>query len=152
MVAEMAGVDVNVVKMVVDMVFHWELISIIKLLHDSMYYFVTCFSSVMTKLELKVEAQQIIHVKIAYATRLFMVFALGIGCVPSRQHDSMSFDVLFGNCPSCGMKNASIWQGTRELDNNIKINKALEFSDLINGCFYERIIYTKLSTYDLELL
>ncbi|GJU60108.1 hypothetical protein Tco_1237874 [Tanacetum coccineum] len=27
------------------------------------------------------------------------------------------------------LKNASIWQETRELDNNIKINKALEFSD-----------------------
>ncbi|GJT73650.1 hypothetical protein Tco_1032936, partial [Tanacetum coccineum] len=48
LVAEMAGVDVNVVKMVADMVFHWELISIIKLLHDSMYYFVTCFSSVVS--------------------------------------------------------------------------------------------------------
>ncbi|GJX26545.1 zinc finger, CCHC-type containing protein [Tanacetum coccineum] len=48
-------------------------------------------------------------------------------------------------------KNASIWQETRESDNNIKINKALEFSDVINGCFYERIIYMKLPTYDLEL-
>ncbi|GJR35522.1 putative reverse transcriptase domain-containing protein [Tanacetum coccineum] len=34
-------------------------------------------------------------------------------------------------------KNASIWQETRELDNNITINKALEFNDVINGCFYE---------------
>ncbi|GJX17382.1 hypothetical protein Tco_0218214 [Tanacetum coccineum] len=50
------------------------------------------------------------------------------------------------------MKNASIWQEIRELDNNIKMDKALEFSDVINGCFYERIIYKKLSTYDLELL
>ncbi|GKB76359.1 hypothetical protein Tco_0943254 [Tanacetum coccineum] len=49
-------------------------------------------------------------------------------------------------------KNTSIWQETRELDNNIKINKALEFSDVINGCFDERIIYMKLSTYELELL
>ncbi|GKC65121.1 hypothetical protein Tco_1097719, partial [Tanacetum coccineum] len=39
-------------------------------------------------------------------------------------------------------------QETRELDNNIKMNKALEF----NGDFYKRLIYKKLSVYDLELL
>ncbi|GJS40870.1 hypothetical protein Tco_0565913 [Tanacetum coccineum] len=52
--------------------------------------------------------------------------------------------------PTKTSKNASIWQETGELDNNIMINKALEFNDVINGCFYERIIYEKLSTYDLE--
>ncbi|GJQ89131.1 hypothetical protein Tco_0000270 [Tanacetum coccineum] len=35
-------------------------------------------------------------------------------------------------------KNASIWQETRELDNNIRINKALEFSDNIVGGDMER--------------
>ncbi|GJV46631.1 hypothetical protein Tco_1431167 [Tanacetum coccineum] len=51
-----------------------------------------------------------------------------------------------------GEKNASIWQETRELDNNIKMNKALEFNDVANGCFYKRLIYKKISAYDLESL
>ncbi|GJZ43673.1 hypothetical protein Tco_0590928 [Tanacetum coccineum] len=35
---------------------------------------------------------------------------------------------------------------------NWTLNKALERKDVINGYFYKRIIYKKLSAYDLELL
>ncbi|KAD7479352.1 hypothetical protein E3N88_02488 [Mikania micrantha] len=49
-----------------------------------------CYSQFlpMMNLDLKVEAEQIIHVKIVPAANLFIEFALGIGYVPSQQQGS----------------------------------------------------------------
>ncbi|KAJ0656732.1 hypothetical protein HanLR1_Chr14g0539261 [Helianthus annuus] len=45
-------------------------------------------------LGLKVEAKQIIHVKIPPAAKRFIAFALGIGYVPSQRQDSHSMFCL----------------------------------------------------------